>query len=199
MEKEENVANIISAVFADRDQAEKSADALRGAGVPNDAISVLARDNAGRDAADGAADAGKGTAAGLGIGAGAGALLGVAAAFIPGVGPILAGGALAASLGLVGASAATGAIVGGISGGVAGALGHWGLNEAEARYYAGEVERGGTWVGVNLDHTTASRQLVTELFRQFGGRMHGVQGVDPASAADEELYEDRPVTSTTRY
>jgi hypothetical protein len=172
------MANIVSAVFPDRSDAEQAVSWLRQQGVPDNAITAVSRggDNVvgGRsEAADDAADAGKGALSGAAVGAGVGALFGLAAAAIPGIGPFITAGALANVLGTAGGAAAAGAIVGGTSGGIAGALSHWGLNEAESKYYAGEVERGGTYVGVDLSETNLSASEVRSAFDRFNGTYEG--------------------------
>jgi uncharacterized protein (TIGR02271 family) len=178
------MARVASAVFDDRRDAERAVSMLRSRGVPDDAISVISRHEEGagnardttRDAGQGAADAGKGLGTGLGVGAGVGALFGLAAALIPGIGPLIAAGPLAAALGATGGAVVSGAIVGGTSGANAGALSHWGLNETEARHYAGEIERGGTYVGVDLDRANMDRDEVLGIFRSCGGRTAGAEG-----------------------
>jgi hypothetical protein len=175
------MANIVSAVFPDRGDAERAVDWLRDSGCPDSAITVLARDESytttdydkGVERKEDAKDAGKGALAGAGVGAGVGALFGLAAAAIPGIGPFITAGALANALGITGGAAAAGAIVGGTSGGIAGALSHWGLNEADSRYYAGEVERGGTYVGVDLSQTNLTETDVRAAFDRFNGTYEG--------------------------
>jgi hypothetical protein len=176
------MANIVSAVFDDRTDAERAVSWLRSNGVSDSAMSIVGRQGDDYratgdladddDAADDAADAGKGALTGAGVGAGVGALFGLAAAAIPGVGPFITAGALASALGTAGGAAAAGAIVGATSGGLAGALSGWGVSENEARHYAGEVERGGTYVGVDLDQATVSRDTVIDAFRRYNGRFH---------------------------
>jgi hypothetical protein len=169
---------VVSAVFKDSGDAQRAVDWLRDNGVAESAISVVSRRGDDFDATgdmademdDDAADAGKGALTGAGVGAGVGALFGLAAAAIPGIGPFISAGALANALGAAGGGAAAGAIVGGTSGALAGALSNWGLNEAESGYYAGEVERGGTWVGVDLSQTSADRSTVMDAFRRYNGR-----------------------------
>jgi len=169
------MSDLVSAVFHTSQDAQKAIDWLQSRNVPHEAISVVSRHT--EDAAhtegahDQADDAGKGALTGLGVGAGVGALFGLAAAAIPGVGPFIAAGALAHALGVTGGAAVAGAIVGGTSGGLAGALSHWGLNEAEAHYYAGEVERGGTLVGVDLSQTNLDRASVLAAFQQHNGSL----------------------------
>jgi len=172
---------IVTALFDDRRNAEQAVDWLRTRGVPNDNISVLVRDA--REApvhspntltagvhTDPGSDLARGAGTGLAAGAGVGALFGLAAAFIPGLGQIIAAGALAHALGAVGGAAAAGAIVGGTSGMVAGALSKWGLDQADAQYYADAVERGGTFLAAELDGTNLTRAQVEEAFRIFDGR-----------------------------
>jgi hypothetical protein len=171
----------VTAVFDDHDDAERAVDWLRSRGVPNDAISIMAR-NAEDSAAmsnrtgaervdkDPGSDMARGAGTGLAAGAGVGALFGLAAAFIPGIGPFITAGALANALGAAGGGAVAGAIVGGTSGAVAGALSKWGLDQADAKYYAGEIERGATFVAVDLDGSSLTRSEVEDAFRRFHGR-----------------------------
>ena len=82
---------------------------------------------------------------GAAIGAVWGGVVGLASLVIPGVGPFIAGGALAAAL----ASAATGAVTGAVVGGVAAALIHFGgISEEEASGYESLVHAGKTLVAV---------------------------------------------------
>jgi len=76
-----------------------------------------------------------GTAAvGAGLGSIAGLALGLAGLAIPGVGPFLAAGPLAAALG--------GALAGGAAGGIIGGLSNIGVPEEYAREYAARIEQG---------------------------------------------------------
>ncbi len=84
-----------------------------------------------------------GAAAGGALGGLAGILVGIGALAIPGVGPIIAAGPLAAGL--------TGAAIGAAGGGLIGALAGLGLDEDEARIYKDEVDRGGVLVTVEDD------------------------------------------------
>lgn len=99
--------------------------------------------------------AGEGAAAGAvtgGVLGGIGGLvLGIGALAIPGVGPIVAAGPIAAAL--------SGAAIGAVAGGLVGALIGWGIPEEEAHYFAEGVRRGGTLIGVttpedNVDMVT---------------------------------------------
>jgi hypothetical protein len=171
--------DIVSGVFNDPQDARRAVEWLREEGLPDRAISVVGRgecEGGGRGTEssesqlDEAGAAGAATLAGAGLGAGVGALFGLAAAAIPGVGPFVTAGALAHALGVAGGSAAAGAIVGGTSGALAGAFSRWGLDEAEAQYYADEVHCGATYVGVDLSHARLTHDRVLEAFRRFNGR-----------------------------
>jgi hypothetical protein len=85
------------------------------------------------------------------------------AALIPGIGPFIVAGGLAHALGAVG----------GTAGAVAGALSKWGLDQADANYSGGEIERGATFVAVDLDGTGLTRNEVEDAFRRFHGRWAG--------------------------
>ena len=94
--------NIVSAVFDSHSEAETAVRALREAGVRDSALSVIAR----REGADGdygdantqeVGENTEGLIKGALGGAGVGALLGIAALAIPGVGPLVAAGAIATS------------------------------------------------------------------------------------------------------
>jgi len=123
--------------FASRDQAEKAVRALRDKGFTEDEISVIAKGGGkGGDfetAADdmgGMAGASDGTAWGGALGGIAGLLAGVGALAIPGIGPIVAAGPLAATLS------------GAVTGGVAGGLLDLGVPEDRGQYYEQEVQKG---------------------------------------------------------
>lgn len=170
--------NVVSAVFDDASDAQRAVDELRSLQIPESAISIVARRGNDYDvsgdlshdtdeAADEATDTGKGALTGAGIGAAVGALFGLAAFAIPGAGPFIAAGTLASALG-------SGVVVGGASGALAGALTHWGMNDREAHYYAGEVERGGTYVGVDLSQMglAMDRSQVVDILRRCNGRIY---------------------------
>lgn len=93
---------------------------------------------------DVAEGAGKGATTGGLVGGGAGLLAGLGMLAIPGLGPVVAAGWLAATA--VGAVA--GAVAGGATGGLLGALKEAGHSEEEANVYAEGVRRGGTLVSV---------------------------------------------------
>jgi uncharacterized membrane protein len=131
-------------VFDTRAKAEQAIDELRNAGISDNQIGYIVRDN--RDTTDTVANQAGTTAAGnvantaLSGGVVGGVLGAAAALLIPGFGPAIAGGILAATLG--------GAAIGAAAGGLIGALTNMGVPEEEARYYQSEFEAGRTIVTV---------------------------------------------------
>jgi hypothetical protein len=98
-------------------------------------------------------------AVGAGLGGIAGLALGLAGLAIPGVGPFLAAGPIAAALG--------GALAGGAAGGIIGGLSNIGVPEEYAREYAAQIEQGSTLVSVRID--TVTRDLVERVLTAHGG------------------------------
>lgn len=154
-------------VFIDHDRARAAADDLRKAGFSDDQIGLVTRTTDGGTATHAASQdrakektglpsdpthshweegAGIGAAAGAATGTGLG--LAVAANLIPGVGPVLVGGAIMAIL----ASAGTGAAVGGLIGALVGL----GVPEEEASYYDSQFKTGRTIVTVRADDRSAA-------------------------------------------
>lgn len=173
------MSRIISAVFDDRAAAERAVEGLRRAGVADEAISVVAphggeetvADVQARDRIFHSEDAAGEATLGAGAGAAVGALFGLAAALIPGAGPFIAAGALSGVFGAGAGAVVAGAIVGATSGALAGALGRWGLDEIEAGYFASEIERGATYVGVDDRRTDRARERIREILEANGGRL----------------------------
>lgn len=163
---------IISAIFDSRDDAERAVHQLPTAGIDNGDISVLQRGEAhhGSDHHDHSDTKGSGAAKGAGIGAGVGALAGLAALAIPGVGPFLAMGAVAETLGIIGSAAATSAVVGAAAGGISGALMDYGVSEEDARYYDRRMHEGGVRVGVDTSSSSADPAMVARILHDAGGQ-----------------------------
>lgn len=164
--------NLVSAVFDDRSEAEAAARELRSAGVPDSALSVIAR----REGAEGdygdadtheVADKGLDMTKGALVGGGAGALLGIAALAIPGVGPLAAAGAIAASA--VPEAAAIGAGVGALAGGLTGLLKDHGVDEDDARYYEERIHAGGVFLSVNAAEAGMSSDQLWDILHRNGG------------------------------
>lgn len=165
--------NIVSAVFDSQSEAERAVSELRSAGVRDSALSVIARHEGKTRTSDGggaASDEHDGTGGlvkGLVGGAGVGALLGIAALAIPGVGPLAAAGAIAASA--VPEGAAIGAAVGAATGGLTGLLTKHGVNDDDARYYEGRINDGGVFVSVDTREAGLSADAASDILYRYGG------------------------------
>src|SRR3954447_20166124 len=126
----------ISRLYDNYSDAERAVARLEAAGVPHSDISIVAnnsdnwyspggkidRDRDGVD--DRAEGAGKGAGVGAGLGGAAGLLAGLGLLAIPGLGPVVAAGWLAAT--------AVGAAAGAATGGVIGALTQAGVPKEDA-------------------------------------------------------------------
>jgi len=151
----------ISRLYDDHNDAQRAVQRLESAGVPHSEISIVAnnsdswfnsdkkvdRDRDGVD--DRAEGAGKGAGIGAGIGGTAGLLAGLGLLAIPGLGPVVAAGWLAAT--------AVGAAAGAATGGIVGALTEAGVSAEDAHSYAEDVRRGGTLVSARVADTDRSR------------------------------------------
>jgi uncharacterized protein (TIGR02271 family) len=101
----------------------------------------------------------KGAGTGAAVGGVLGLVAGVASLSIPGLGPFIAAGPIAATL--------AGAGVGAAAGGIIGALANLGVPEQDAHYYAEGVRRGGTLVTVHA-RSDAIADCAAEVMRQHG-------------------------------
>jgi len=127
-------------VYENGEEAIRAVEDLKAQGYSRDDISVVAKD---RDEVKTVnAETGTKTEEGLAAGAATGGILGgtagllagIGALAIPGIGPVLAAGPIAATL--------AGAAVGAGTGGLAGALIGMGIPEAEAGHYETEIKSG---------------------------------------------------------
>ncbi len=136
-------------VFANRRDAESALSYQRDSGFPMDKVSVIAKDADHNDQLGGAdmsdrvgnkADEGAkaGAVTGTALGGLGGLLVGLGTLAIPGIGPILLGGAGATAL----ATTLAGAGIGAAAGGLVGALAGLGIPEERARVYNDRVSRG---------------------------------------------------------
>lgn len=145
----------VSALYDTYDAASSAVNALEAAGISHSNISIVANNSenwhTGGDVSEAADDAGKGAGIGAAVGGVGGLLTGLGLMAIPGVGPVVAAGWLAATA--VGAVA--GAAVGGAAGGIVGALTDAGVPENDAHVYAEGVRRGGTLVTAKVDDARA--------------------------------------------
>jgi hypothetical protein len=187
----------ISRLYDNYSDAQAAVRGLEAAGVPHSDISIVAnnsdgwfdakKDRDGDGVDDRAESAGKGAGIGAGLGGAAGLLAGLGLLAIPGLGPVVAAGWLAAT--------AVGAAAGAATGGVVGALTEAGVSEEEAPLYAEGVRRGGTLVSAKVPDAQRARfdavldrSSVNLRDRSAAWKKNGWTGYDPASkpyAADE--------------
>ncbi|GAC1365923.1 MAG: hypothetical protein NVSMB44_28500 [Ktedonobacteraceae bacterium] len=144
-------SEIAIGVFADSEQARRAIDELERAGFDKKEIGYLVRTEE-TEAAD--ADRQARVATGAVSGGVLGGVLGAAASLlIPGIGPAVAGGILAATFG--------GVVLGAAAGGIVGALTGLGVSEEDARFYQRELEAGRTIVTVkNADGAAEAANIL---------------------------------------
>ena len=164
--------NLVSAVFDNQSEAETAVRELRQLGVRDSALSVIARhEGAGGDYGGAntheVREKGEGLIKGALGGAGVGALLGIAALAIPGVGPLAAAGAIAASA--VPEAAAIGAGAGALAGGLTGILTKHGVSDEDAKYYEGHINNGGVFVSVDTGDGGVSAEQARDILYRYGG------------------------------
>jgi uncharacterized membrane protein len=163
--------NLVSAVFDSRADAERAVTELRGLGVRDNHLSLIAQqegkttshDGAGHEAAEKAGGLVKGA---LGGGA-VGAILGIAALAIPGVGPLAAAGAIAASA--IPEGMAIGAGLGALTGGLSGLLKKHGVSDEDSTYYEQHINNGGVFVSVDTSDAGVDAERVREILYSAGG------------------------------
>jgi hypothetical protein len=188
----------ISRLYDNYASAQKGVQGLEAAGVPHSDISIVSNNSDGwfsgkkvdRDH-DGVDDRAEGAGTGAGIGAGVGGAAGLMAGLgllaIPGLGPVVAAGWLAAT--------AVGAAAGAATGGIVGALTEAGLSKEDADMYAEGVRRGGTLVSARVPdgdrarlETILNQSAVDLRDRSAAWQKSGWKSFDPASkpyGADE--------------
>ena len=132
-------------------QARAAVDAIEKAGVPSSDVSLITNRHVSAQGDD--AEAVSETAAGAGIGGvvggSAGLLAGLGLLAIPGLGPVVAAGWLAAT--------AVGTAAGVASGGLMGALFGAGVDEEQAAIHSEAIRRGGTLVAVRVPDDQVGR------------------------------------------
>lgn len=149
---------VVIGVFNSRQNAEQAVQQLRQQGFTQEEINIVAKKGGSEergekfvddDITDGALTGG--TIGGIG-----GLILGAGALAIPGVGPIIAAGPIAAALG------------GAVAGGVTGALIDWGIPAEVSEKYEREVAKGGILAIVQTGSQKVSQ--AAQIFRQSGAR-----------------------------
>ncbi len=160
--------DLVSAVFESEAQAERAVAELRRAGVSDSAISIIARHNGKNVETDGSGEAVTDVVGKTALGAGVGTLLGIAALAIPGVGPLVAAGAIAGAA--IPGAAVTGAAIGAAAGGLSGLLTDHGVDRDDASYYEQRINEGGVFVSVHTGNAAVSRATVQDILSATGGR-----------------------------
>ncbi len=166
------MSKTVVGLFDDFQDAQSVVRDLTNAGFPRETISIAANQNAtgytgnGSDFGAGGGTTGghavgKDAGVGAGVGGVVGLLVGLGLLTIPGVGPILAAGPIAAALGIGAAATSTvvGAGIGAVAGGLIGGLTHIGVPKEHAEYYAEGVRRGGTLVTVDAADDKAQQAV----------------------------------------
>ena len=157
--------------------AERAIRDLKDAGFTDQQIGVLMRDpeETRRVAEQTGTKAGEGAAAGAitggAVGGVVGLLAGIGALVIPGIGPIIAGGALASTL--------AGAGIGAAAGGLLGALIGMGIPEEEARYYETGLQEGAVLVTVEAGaRAVEARSILANAGGEFAPSEASSRGVE---------------------
>lgn len=179
----------ITKIYDNYADAEVAVRSLEAAGVSQSDISIVANNsddwyskkNRDGDGLDDRGDgAGKGAGIGAGVGGTAGLLAGLGFLAIPGIGPVVAAGWLAAT--------AVGVAAGATAGGIVGALTEAGVSKDEAPLYAEGVRRGGTLVSARVNDSERDRyeailnqSAVDVRQRSLAWQKSGWKSYDPAS------------------
>lgn len=145
-------------LFDSRDQAEKAASDLRGSGF-HDEISILAADKGkatGKTLVTDEKNIYSGVTTGGALGGLAGLGMGVGALAIPGIGPFIAAGPIAALL--------SGALTGGIAGGLI----DWGIPAERGKFYEGKIREGKILATVRTDDNKVNS--AADILRRSGAR-----------------------------
>ncbi|MDQ1591438.1 MAG: hypothetical protein QOG71_2065 [Pyrinomonadaceae bacterium] len=176
------MAKTVIGLFDNRAEAQSVVQELLGAGFRRNDISVMSKKIEGQDKPtregevvayveeDGEEqikDMAKGAGTGAAIGGLAGLLLSLTAFAIPGVGPVLAAGPLAAII--------AGAGIGATAGGLISGLTRLGVPEDDANYYAEGVRRGGTLISVEAADNQADGAVAIM-------KRHGAVEIDKRAA-----------------
>lgn len=155
------MANIIG-TFSKRDEAERAVHELKKKGFSDNEVSLVAKEDRGRDGDRGegglkmgrGTDVSGGTVTGGAIGGTAGVLAGLGALAIPGIGPIIAIGPIAAGL------------TGAVAGGLVGSLVDLGVPEDRSKFYESKVKEGKVLAVVKADDNKVD--TVREVYGKFG-------------------------------
>jgi hypothetical protein len=160
----------VSRVYDTYAQARNAVTAVEAAGVPETEVSLVANKYVSDKYADVKEVSAPATGAGIGgaVGGGAGLLAGLGLLAIPGLGPVVAAGWLAAT--------AVGAAAGAAAGGLVGALVGAGVSDTDAHVYSESVRRGGTLVSARVADGDAARiQAILDRFKPIDPAVRGAE------------------------
>lgn len=185
----------VTALYDDMSSAKAAVADLVSAGFRREDISLIANDAdktyAGYTSGDYHEDDVEGDE-GAGFGAVIGALVGFGAMLIPGIGPVVAAGPLAAALLGSGIGAAAGAVTGGLTA----SLVDTGIDEEDAGYFAEGVRRGGVLVVAHVNDEQAER-VVTIMNTHSPADIHSRAEQWRTSGWNGFTEEAAPLTSET--
>jgi len=162
--------HLVTAIFNDRQYAERAVSELKDTGIPDGAISLLWQASQFLDMdvkwREGHSKLSVASAvAGGGI---AGAMLGVAILAVPGIGPIAAAGAIASSA--FSSVGAVGAAIGATGGAIARMLTDHDVDGVSATYYEQQIRRGKIFVSVDTRIAEGQHDLARKILTRHGGR-----------------------------
>ena len=186
-----NTGRTVVCLFDDQPTAEAAIHRLTTAGFQEQQIGVAVRDpkqqkeiteGTGTQAAEGAKT---GAVSGGVVGGVVGLLAGVGALVIPGIGPIIAGGALASTL--------AGAGIGAAAGGLVGALVGMGIPEENARHFEQGFQQGRILLTVDAgERFSEAREVLEDSGADLGPAefSFGTSAAGVAIGAEEALVEN---------
>lgn len=172
-------SNKVSAVFDTQSEAEHAVTQLRAAGIPSSAISLVSHQDGKSRSTDG--DGHDTTSDFLGkaaLGAGVGTALGIAALAIPGVGPLVAAGAIAAAA--IPTAAVTGAAAGLAAGSLASVMSDRDIGQEDSHYYEQRMGDGGVLVTVDGSDAGSQAVNVQDILYRSGGHSRSQGKMNPA-------------------
>ncbi len=173
------------ATFTDLEMAKKAAGALLDHGILAEHISIIFPEHYDllshsrvddvaieHEAETGittttAADSASGAAKGAGLGVAAGALAALASVFVPGIGLVVGGGALALAIGAAVGTVAAGAVVGGVTG----YLKDQGVPEDEIHFYDTALVAGGAVISVFPTDETLTPSTIEAILLKYEGHL----------------------------